>query len=228
MELKKHGVSLISVLEYLDDESPESLILESVLEAMAEYYSKNLAREVNKGMKENALKGLHTGGLPPLGYDLDPKTKMLVINQKEAEAVRLTFKMFNEGYGYGKIIDELNHQGYKSKVGKSFRSNSLSNVVRNEKYFGDALLQKTYTVDFLSKKRVVNNGIVLQYYVENSHEAIILRNLYMQVQDELVRRTNLHSGKNHSKWVYSLKYASSSLVYCSECGEIYRRVTWNN
>jgi site-specific DNA recombinase len=62
MELKRHGVSLVSVLEYLDDESPESLILESVLEAMAEYYSRNLAREVNKGMKENALNGMHTGG----------------------------------------------------------------------------------------------------------------------------------------------------------------------
>jgi site-specific DNA recombinase len=107
MELKRHGVSLVSVLEYLD-ESPESLILESVLEAMAEYYSKNLAREVNKGMKENALKGLHTGGIPPLGYDLDPETKMLVINEKEAEAVRLTYEMFNEGCGYGRIIDELN------------------------------------------------------------------------------------------------------------------------
>ena len=66
MELKRHGVSLISVLEYLDDDSPESLILESMLEAMAEYYSKNLAREVNKGMRENALKGLHTGGVPAL------------------------------------------------------------------------------------------------------------------------------------------------------------------
>ena len=75
MELKRHGVSLISILEYLDDGSPESVILESVLEAMAEYYSLNLAREVNKGMKENALKGLHTGGLPPLGYDVDTNTR---------------------------------------------------------------------------------------------------------------------------------------------------------
>lgn len=132
MELKKHGVSLVSVLEYLDDESPESLILESVLEAMAEYYSKNLAREVNKGMKENALKGLHTGGIPPLGYDLDPETKMLVINEKEAEAVRLTFKMFNEGYGYSRINEELNLRGYKTKVGRSFNNNSLTNVVRND------------------------------------------------------------------------------------------------
>ena len=81
MELKRHGVSLISVLEYLDDESPESIILESVLEAMSEYYSRNLAREVNKGMKETALKGLHTGGIPPLGYDVDPVTKNLLLTR---------------------------------------------------------------------------------------------------------------------------------------------------
>ena len=65
MQLKRHGVSLVSILEYLDSDSPESVILESVLEAMAEYYSLNLAREVRKGMHENALKGIHTGGIPP-------------------------------------------------------------------------------------------------------------------------------------------------------------------
>lgn len=88
--------------------------------------------------------------------------------------------------------------------------------------------QKTYTVDFLEKKRVPNNGLVSQYYVENSHEAIIPRELYMQVQEEMVRRANLHSGQNRKKRVYSSKYALSSIVYCSKCGDIYRRVVWNN
>lgn len=100
--------------------------------------------------------------------------------------------------------------------------------MRNEKYIGDALLQKTYTVDFLNKKRVQNNGIVPQYYVENSHEPIIPRDLYMQVQEEMVRRANLHSGEKRKKRVYSSKYALSSIVYCPKCGEIYRRIAWNN
>ena len=98
----------------------------------------------------------------------------------------------------------------------------------NEKYIGDALLQKTYTVDFLNKKRVQNNGIVPQYYVENSHEPIIPRDLYMQVQEEMARRANLHSGAKRKKRVYSSKYALSSIVYCPKCGEIYRRIAWNN
>ena len=80
----------------------------------------------------------------------------------------------------------------------------------------------------MEKKRVPNNGLVPQYYVENSHEAIIPRDLYMQVQEEMVRRANLHSGQNRKKRVYSSKYALSSIVYCSKCGDIYRRVVWNN
>ena len=101
-------------------------------------------------------------------------------------------------------------------------------MLQNEKYIGDARLQKTYTVDFLNKKRVQNNGIVPQYYVENSHEPIIPRDLYMQVQEEMARRANLHSGAKRKKRVYSSKYALSSIVYCPKCGEIYRRIAWNN
>ena len=78
---------------------------------------------------------------------------------------------------------------------KKWRAETLQKILKNEKYIGDALLQKTYTVDFLEKKRVPNNGLVPQYYVENSHEAIIPRDLYMQVQEEMVRRANLHSGQ---------------------------------
>ena len=81
-ELKKNGVTVHSVLENLDD-SPESIMMEAVLEGMAEYYSQNLARETMKGLKENALQCKHTGGRPALGYDIDPVTKRLVINEEE-------------------------------------------------------------------------------------------------------------------------------------------------
>ena len=73
-----------------------------------------------------------------------------------------------------------------------------------------------------------NNGIVPQYYVENSHEPIIPREIYMRVQEEMARRANLHSGEKRKKRVYSSKYALSSIVYCPKCGEIYCRIAWNN
>ena len=99
-------------------------------------------------------------------------------------------------------------------------------LLTNEKYMGDALLQKTYTVDVLTKKRVSNNGIVPQYYVENNHEAIIPRQLFMQVQEELQRRAHLRTENGKTKRVYSSKYALSSIIYCGKCGDLFRRVAW--
>ena len=98
----------------------------------------------------------------------------------------------------------------------------------NEKYIGDALLQKTVTTDFLEKKREINNGLAPQYDVEGSHEAIIPKDMFMRVQEEMVRRANLRSGADgKKKRIYSSKYALSSLCTCEKCGDIYRRITWN-
>ena len=97
-ELNRNGVTLRSVLENLDD-SPESIILQSLLEGMAQYYSVNLGREVMKGQRQTALKCKHNGGSAPLGYDVDPETKHLVINENERKTVELIFSMFAEGYG---------------------------------------------------------------------------------------------------------------------------------
>lgn len=89
---------------------------------------------------------------------------------------------------------------------------------------GDALLQKTYTVDYLSKKRIKNNGIMPQYYVENDHEAIIPKEIFMRVQDELVRRRLVKvspNGRNHG---LSSNHVFSQMIVCGECGELFRRV----
>lgn len=133
-ELRHHNVRIISVLEQLDD-SPEAVILESVLEGMAEYYSKNLAREVRKGLNENALKALHNGGVPPLGLNVNPD-KTYSINESEAQAVRIIFDMYANGYGYMMIANELNAKNYKTKAGKPFGKNSIYEILRNEKYLG--------------------------------------------------------------------------------------------
>src|SRR5690606_18151884 len=148
---------------------------------------------------------------------------------EEAEVVKRIFREYLEGASLLQIARGLEADGILTAAKKKkWRPESVKKILKNEKYIGDALLQKTYTIDFLSKKRVVNNGIVPQYYVENSHEPIIPRDIYMQVQEELVRRANLYTGKNGKKRVYSSKYALSSIVFCGYCGEIYRRVHWNN
>jgi site-specific DNA recombinase len=100
--------------------------------------------------------------------------------------------------------------------------------LRNEKYIGDALLQKTYTTDFLTKTRVKNHGLVPQYYVENSHEAIIPREIFMQVQEELIRRRIVHTSPNGKNRTFSSTLSFSNMIICGGCGEFFRRIHWNN
>lgn len=152
-----------------------------------------------------------------------------MIDPEGAEVVKRIYREYLEGASLLQIARGLEADGILTAAGKAkWRPETLKKILQNEKYIGDALLQKTYTVDFLSKKRVKNNGIVPQYYVENSHEPIIPREIFMQVQEEMVRRANLYTGRNGKKRVYSSRYALSSIVYCGECHEIYRRVHWNN
>lgn len=163
-----------------------------------------------------------------LGYTKDEKGN-LVIEPSEAEVVKRIYREYLEGASLLQIGRGLEADGILTGAGKTkWRSKTLKKILQNEKYIGDALSQKIYIVDFLDKKRVQNKGIGPQYYVENSHEPIIPRDLYMQVQEEMIRRSNLHSGIGRKKRVYSSKYALSSIVYCSKYGEIYRRIAWNN
>jgi len=213
MQLKRHDVSLVSVLEYID-ESPESIILESVLEAMAEYYSKNLAREVNKGMRENALKGLHTGGLPPLRYDVDPATKKLIINEREAASVRLVYDLFLQGYGYDKIINELNLRGYKTKTGSAFGHNSIHNIVRNEKYKGTYIFNRSVSKDVDGKRNHNKNKDDEEIIrIENAVPVIISTDEFEQVQKKIAARKNTRAC-NNAKEIYLL----SGKIFCGDCG----------
>ena len=112
--------------------------------------------------------------------------------------------------------------------GKRWHTSTINKILRNEKYIGDALLQKTYTTDFLNKTRVKNNGLVPQYYVEGNHEAIIPKDIYLQVQEELVRKRVVKTSANGKKRSYSCNHCFSQIVICGEFGEMFRRLHWNN
>ena len=217
MQLKRHGVVLISALEYIDEGSPESIILESVLEAMAEYYSRNLAREVEKGKRENALKAKHVGGPPPLGYDVDPATKKLVLNHREAECVKHIFKRYLEGAGYTVISDELNCLGYKSKLGTRFAHNSLHSVIRNPKYTGVYTYNRSVAKDVDGKRnghRYKDESEIIR--LEGAIPQIISKEDFDLAQEMLVRRA-------HKVACYSAKqtYLLSGKIICGECGSAY-------
>ncbi len=213
-KLKQNGVKLVSVTENLDG-SPESVILESLLEGMAEYYSKNLAREVMKGMKENAYQCKHTGGLPPLGYDVDPVTKQYVINETEAAPVKMIFSMYLDGYGYNKIIDALNAKGYKTKLGKPFGKNSIHDILRNEKYSGVYVFNKTASKNAFGKRNghaVKDDEDVIR--VPGGMPALISADDYQNVVEKM-------KANKRAPAAYKAKesYLLSGLIICGECLE---------
>lgn len=210
-KLKVNRVRLISVTENIDG-TPESIILESVLEAMAEYYSKNLAREVMKGLCENARNAVHTGGIPPLGYNI--KDKKLVINEHEAEAVKIIFGMYNNGHSYGEIIKLLNQKGYKTKLGNDFGKNSLFEILRNEKYMGVLCYNKSSEK---SPKGTYNRHSYKDdkdiIRIENGCPAIIGRDEFFKARERQMRnRQTAHSNRERQK------YLLSGLLFCEKCG----------
>ena len=133
-QLKKYNVRILSAMENIAD-GPEGIILESVLEGMAEYYSANLSQNVLRGMHQRAELGKYMGGTVPLGYFID-KDKNYVVDEKSATAVKVIYERYAEGFTMNEICRELNAKGYKSSTGKKFSYNSLHRILTNPKYIG--------------------------------------------------------------------------------------------
>lgn len=214
--LKKNNVRLCSVLERIDD-SPESVLMESLLEGLSEFYSKNLSREVRKGMQENALQGKSTGGCAPIGFDFD-ENNHLVINEHEAEAVRAIFEMYANGYGYTDILNYLHDNGYKTKRGTPFLKTSLVTILTNEKYAGvyvynQAVPRKLKNPAYTGKKKPEEEII----RVPGACPAIISHELYDRVQTRR-KRNRERMGSFYSKELYLV----SGKVICGICGRVYQ------
>lgn len=228
-QLKDKNIAVFFEKENINTMDSKGEIMLTIMASLAQQESQSLSQNVKLGIQYRYQQGeVQVNHKRFLGYTKD-ENKQLVIDPEGAEVVKRIYREYLEGASLLQISRGLEADGILTAAGKAkWRPETLKKILQNEKYIGDALLQKTYTVDFLSKKRVKNNGIVPQYYVENSHEPIIPRELFMQVQEEMVRRANLRGRKGGKKRVYSSKYALSSIVYCGHCGDIYRRVHWNN
>lgn len=217
-KLRQYGVRLHSVTENLDG-SPESIILESMLEGMAQYYSANLAREVMKGMKENAYQCRHTGGLPPLGYDVDSATKKLVVNEEEADTVRLIYKLYLDGLGYDRIMARLNELGRKTKKSRPFGKNSLHDILANEKYCGVYIFNCSTSKDVRGKRnnhaRKKDEDIIR---TEGGVPAIVSREVFDQARAKM-ERNKRKPGAYRSEEVYLL----SGRIVCGECLKVHGR-----
>ena len=200
-KLRNNGVRVMSVLENLDD-SPESVVTESVLEGFSEYFSRNLARETRKGLKEIALQAKFTGGTPPFGYDVDENNNY-IINKLEAEAVRQIFDACLHGQGYTQLIDDFRRKNIKTKFGREFGKNSFNAILKNEKYIGRYVYYPVGT-----SKQKLSDPIV----VDDAIPAIVDKVTFMEVQKIMNER------KTTGRTVAVEPYLLSGLLYCGECG----------
>lgn len=188
--LKKNGVQVISATENISDD-PEGIILESVLEGMAEFYSAELSQKINRGLRESAYKHNSIGGSIPLGYKT--VNKKLEIDEETAPIVRLAFEMYAEGHTVADICRTFNARGYKTSKGTKFGKSSFSKLFRNERYIG------VYQFH--------------DYRAEGVIPAIIDKKLFEQVQSRL-KAAGQTPGQYKAKQIYLL----SGKLYCGHCG----------
>lgn len=191
-KLKKNGVRVISATENIS-ENPEGVILEAVLEGMAEFYSKELAQKINRGMIESAYKCHNLGGHIPLGYNIE--NKKLVINDAEAEIVREAFREYANGSTVADICDAFNNKGYRTAKGAKFNKNSFRSMFKNERYIG-----------IYSFKDI---------RIEGGVPAIIDKETFDIVQKRL-KINALAPARGKAK----VDYLLSQKMYCGRCGKL--------
>ncbi len=199
--------------------------------SIAQSESENISANIKWGKAQSAKEGKVSFNYSNfLGYKRGADGKPEVVPE-EAAVIRLIYEQFLAGDSFGNIVRLLEEKGVKSPSGKDKWSYStVQSILTNEKYKGDAIINKTYITDCLSKKVKVNNGERPKYYVENNHPAIIDGATFGRVQEELARRAGKPKvkqvGTKTEQGKYSSKYALTEKLVCGECKTPYRRCTW--
>lgn len=208
--LKKNGVKVLSAKENIMD-SPEGVILESLLEGMAEYYSLDLAQKTTRGLRESALKCQHTGGRPLLGYKVNAD-KSYSIDESAAPTVREIFRLYLQGKSYNNIIDILNKKGAKTGAGRSFGKNSIHELLKNERYVGVYVYNRIpRTEDGKRNSHASKSENVIR--VEGGIPAIIDRETWEEVQKKMA-----YNKKSPARNKAKVEYLLSGKLYCGHCG----------
>ena len=228
-KLKEKNVAVYFEKENLNtlDDSTEMIL--TILSSQAQEESRAISTNVKWGYARKFEKGESTRQRS-YGFRKAPTGEMCIV-EEEATVIRNMARWFLDGDSLERIKHRLEDAGIETTTGKKIWSTgTIYNILINEKIMGDVLLQKTFTADYLTKRRVKNSGQQKQYYVKNHHEAIIPKTVYYKIQEEIARRSSLkkdgtRKGKT-AQGVYSSKYALTGIMVCNECGAHYRRTTW--
>ena len=221
-KLKDKGVGVFFEKENIDTLDSKGELLITIMSSLAQEESRSISENVTWGWRKRIADGKVTVAYSHfLGYEKGEDGTMQIV-EDEAKIVRQIYGMFLDGKTPSGIAARLSRQGIPSPAGKKkWQSSTVKSILTNEKYKGDALLQKTFTVDFLQKKKKANEGEVPQYYVENSHPAIVTEEVFDLVQHELRRRQQ--KGRHTSA-----ASIFSNRIVCGECGAYYGSKVWHS
>lgn len=229
--LKGRGIGVIFEKENINTLTESSEFLITLFSGFAQAESESLSKNVSWGKEKSMRAGNVSFQYKKLlGYRKGEDGKPEIMPE-EAETVRRIYRRYLDGCSLIQIQQELEADHVPTAQGiQKWTRSVIQSILTNERYIGDALLGKTYITDCISKTVRRNNGERPMYYVENNHPAIIPRELFHRVQEEMTRRSSkrkvmLRSGKTELG-KYSAKYALTELLVCGECGSPYKRVTW--
>jgi len=224
-KLKENGIEVYFEKENIWTFDSKGELLITIMSSLAQEESRSISENVTWGQRKRMQDGKVSMAYSRfLGYNKG-QDGTLVINEAEAALVRLIYKMFLDGGTPYSIAKYLTSQGIPSVTGKpTWNSACIKYMLTNEKYRGDALLQKNYTIDFLTKKTKRNEGEIPQYYVEKSHPAIIDPAIYVMVQQEYAKRKASKSARNR----HSGSGIFASKIKCGDCGSWYGAKLWHS
>lgn len=228
-QLKEKNIPVFFEKESINTMDSKGEVLLTIMASLAQQESQSMSQNVKLGFQYRFQQGkVIVNHKHFLGYTKDANGN-LIIDPAQAEVVKRIFREYLEGYSTIKIAAGLEADGILTGAGrKKWHGNVITKILQNEKYMGDALLQKTYTTDFLTKTRVENNGIMPQYYIEDNHEAIIPKHIFLMAQEEMARRRKVHTSPTGERRVFSSNHCFTNIIFCHECNDVFRRIHWNN
>lgn len=221
--LKEKNIAVLFEEENINTLDMSGELLLTILSSVAQQESENISTHVKLGLKMKKERGELVGFNNCLGYHYDVKTNSMIIKEDEADIVRLIFDLYLKGYGTNGIAKKLTEMKFKpTRGGEKWSENSILRIIKNEKYKGDVLQGKTFTIDPISHKRVRNYGEEDQYYIKNHHEPIIDRETFDRVQEIIKERRGARVvGRRYGN--IGRKYTFSSRLRCAYCGEVLGR-----
>jgi len=214
-ELREIGVEIFFEKENISSLDPKIDFMLTILSSIAQEESRSISTNVKWSYEKKFKKGI-VDARRIYGYDVvDSKYQII---PEEADVVRKMFELVLRGHKVNDIAKNLNASGIKSLTNKDWTYGAIKHILSNERYIGDALLRKTVTIDYLTKKVVKNDNVADKYYVSNNHEAIITKDDFEAVQ--LLLKDKSRSLRNTSKIT---KYPLSGIIYCPKCGRTLKR-----